>query len=102
MAKETDVWKQVDQLVGEQKFQAAVDLLDAELKRAKTAGDEPDWLRALLKDTQLRVGLGGYETAVRFLKEQPWRRFQSWRAPSTSWCGVQLAVRWRSRRRQGS
>jgi len=31
-----------------------------------------EWARALVKEVQLRTGLHGYETAVRFLEEQPW------------------------------
>ena len=27
---------------------------------------------ALIREVQLRTGLHGYETAVRFLKEEPW------------------------------
>jgi hypothetical protein len=41
---------------------------------AAKAGDEPEWTKALIREVQLRIGLHGYETSVRFLKEQPWPR----------------------------
>ena len=31
-----------------------------------------EWTRALVRETQLRMGLHGYETAVRFLRDEPW------------------------------
>ena len=39
---------------------------------AQKAGDETEWTKALIREVQLRTGLHGYETAVRFLKDQPW------------------------------
>ena len=65
-------WKEVDRLISEQKFQAALDTTLANLEAARQRGDDDDTARALIKATQLRTGLHGYETAVRFLREQPW------------------------------
>ncbi len=65
-------WKAVDALIGEQKFQAALDLTLGHLERARAAKDEADWARALIRATQLQTALHGYETSVRFLREQPW------------------------------
>ena len=39
---------------------------------ARERGDEMEWTRALVREVQLRTGLHGYETAVRFLKSEPW------------------------------
>jgi len=59
-------------LIGEQKFAealAAVERLEASARRA---GDVAGWTKALLRATQLRIGLHGYETAVRALRESAW------------------------------
>ncbi len=69
MAAEQD-WTEVDRLISEQKFEAAA-TATAELRTAAAeAGDEQGWTRALIKEVQLRTGLHGYETAVRFLRQQ--------------------------------
>jgi uncharacterized protein YfaS (alpha-2-macroglobulin family) len=65
-------WKEVDQLVSEQKYEAALKEVEAIRAAAQTAGNQDELTRALIKEVQLRVGLHGYETAVRFLKEQEW------------------------------
>src|SRR5512138_2800079 len=41
-------------------------------KAAKARKDVPNWTKALVTVTQLRIGLHGYETAVRRLREEPW------------------------------
>ncbi len=68
----TDGWRQFDQLTKEQKYEAASALAEKMLAEAKTAGPDEEWVRCLIRYTQLRIALHGYETAVRFLKEQPW------------------------------
>ncbi|MFY9550111.1 MAG: alpha-2-macroglobulin family protein [Thermoanaerobaculia bacterium] len=65
-------WKDVDRLVSEQKFEQALKGVEAILDAAKKRGDAPEWTKALIRATQLRMGLHGAETAVRFLKEEPW------------------------------
>ncbi len=65
-------WAEVDKLIGEQKLEAASTKLDALRDRAQKEGRQEEWARALVKQVQLRMGLHGYETAVRFLREQPW------------------------------
>jgi len=68
----TVTWEGIDTLISEQKFEAAAAAV-AELRDiARTAGDNADWTRALVTEVQLRMGLHGYETAVRFLREQEW------------------------------
>jgi alpha-2-macroglobulin len=64
-------WKEVDRLVSEQKFAEAAKIVDDLLARARTAKDDAVWTRALVRRVQLEIGLHGYETGVRFLKEQP-------------------------------
>jgi len=67
-----EAWKTVDELVKEQKLEAAA-VKAAELREAAHArGDAEDWARGLITEMKLRGALHGYETAVRFLKEQPW------------------------------
>ncbi|HEY3124342.1 MAG TPA: hypothetical protein VGK70_09810, partial [Thermoanaerobaculia bacterium] len=65
-------WKEIDRLVSEQKFEEAVKLVGQRREAARKAGDEAEWTRGLIREAQLRTGLHGYETAVRFLKEEPW------------------------------
>ena len=67
-----DNWKEIDRLVSEQKFEAAKAGAARLRQAARERGDEADWTRALIRETQLETGLHGYETAVRFLKEEPW------------------------------
>jgi uncharacterized protein YfaS (alpha-2-macroglobulin family) len=62
----------VDKLVNEQKFEAAATEVQKIREAAQAAGDEDEWTKALIREVQLRTALHGYETSVRFLKEQPW------------------------------
>ncbi|MBX5483836.1 MAG: hypothetical protein IRZ16_18600 [Myxococcaceae bacterium] len=73
-------WQQIDQLVSEQKFEEALAATEDRLERAKELRDEDEWTRALIKATQLRIGLHGYETQVRWLKEEPWPRAPVYRS----------------------
>jgi hypothetical protein len=65
-------WKAVEKDISEQKLEAAAQKLEALRKKAQAEGRDEEWARALVREVQLRMGLHGYETAVRFLKEQPW------------------------------
>ncbi|HYR45605.1 MAG TPA: hypothetical protein VER78_01275, partial [Thermoanaerobaculia bacterium] len=71
-AAPTAGWKEVDRLASEQKFEEAAKRVEEILTAARGRRDEAEWARALVRKTQLTIGLHGYETAVRFLKEQPW------------------------------
>src|SRR5215471_12213809 len=65
-------WKEVERLISEQKYSSALEGAQARLSAARNSGDEDEWARSLIKVVQLETGLHGYETAVRFLREQPW------------------------------
>ncbi len=65
-------WARVERLISEQKFAEAAAEAEKLRQAAQQAGNRDEWTRALIKEVQLRTGLHGYETAVRFLKEQPW------------------------------
>ena len=65
-------WNDVDRLIGEQKFEAASEAVTAIREQAQNEGDAENWTRALVEETKLRMALHGYETAVRFFKEEPW------------------------------
>ena len=65
-------WEEVDRLVSEAKFEAAARIAEAILAAARDAGNAEEEARSLIKLVQLRTGLHGYETAVRFLREEPW------------------------------
>ncbi len=62
----------VEKLIDEQKFEAAAAEAARIREEAKKAGDYSLWAWALIKEGQLRTALHGYETAVRFFKEQAW------------------------------
>lgn len=67
-----DGWRQFDQLLLEQKHAAASSLVEKILSVARTRKNDQEWTRCLVRYTALRISLHGYETSVRFLKEQPW------------------------------
>ncbi len=63
---------EVDQLVKDQKLEEASKKLDATIADARRRGDDDLIAFALVRRTQLRIALGGYETAVRELKAAAW------------------------------
>ncbi len=65
-------WDEVQRLYGEQKYEAAFEIVNAIRERAEAEGDAEVWTRAIVEQVKLRSALHGYETAVRFLKETPW------------------------------
>jgi len=65
-------WTEVERLISDQKFEEASRAAEKIRQATQKAGNMEEWARALIKEVQLRSGLHGYETAVRFLKEQPW------------------------------
>lgn len=67
-----DGWKQFDQLTKEQKYEAASSLVENMLEKARSSNSGAEWTRCLIRYTQLRMALHGYETSVRFLKDQAW------------------------------
>ncbi|MCP4690101.1 MAG: hypothetical protein GY859_18760, partial [Desulfobacterales bacterium] len=70
--KRGDDWKEVDRLVEEQKFEGAAKLVETMLERARTSRDNEEWVRCLIWTVRLRTVLHGFETAVKFLKTEPW------------------------------
>jgi len=56
----------------EQKHQAELDQTLNALDEARKRGDKDAWTRALVRSTDLRLALHGYETAVQHLRETPW------------------------------
>ncbi len=69
---EADGWSRIDQLVNVQQFAEAARETEKIRLLARESGDEEQLTRALVKETQLRKGLHGYETAARFLRDQEW------------------------------
>ncbi|MEM8961507.1 MAG: alpha-2-macroglobulin family protein [Acidobacteriota bacterium] len=65
-------WKEIDRLIDESKMQAAADRVGVLLEEAKEAGAEITWTHALVRRIQLETALGGFETAVRTLRTEPW------------------------------
>jgi len=72
LAVTVPTWKDVDRLVSEQKLEEASRAAGEIRAAAKRSGNETEETRALIREVQLRTALHGYETAVRFLKEEPW------------------------------
>jgi len=67
-----DSWAEVDRLIREQKLEPAAARIEALRAAAERRGDTVDWTRALVRATEVRIALGGFETAVRQLKEARW------------------------------
>ena len=67
-----DPWKELERLVSEQKFEEAAGKAGKIREAARASGDEANEAKALVREVQLRTALHGYETSVRFLKDQPW------------------------------
>ncbi len=65
-------WKTVERLIDEEKFEQAAAEVAKIRDAAQAASDAQEWTRALVKETQLRLALHGFETAVRSLRETPW------------------------------
>ena len=65
-------WAEVERLISVQRYEEASQAAEKIRQAAQKAGNMEEWARALVKEVQLRSGLHGYETAVRYLKEQPW------------------------------
>ncbi len=68
----TAAWKEIDRLLDEQKLSEAADRLEPLVESARATGDEANWARALVRQSQVRTSLGGLETAVEEMKAQPW------------------------------
>ncbi|MFI5181968.1 MAG: alpha-2-macroglobulin [Thermoanaerobaculia bacterium] len=65
-------WKDVERLISEQKLEEAARKAAEIRAAARVRGDEAEETKALVREVQLREALHGYETAVRFLREEPW------------------------------
>ena len=72
VGKPGTTWAAYDKLVNEQRFEEASKEVERVLGASKDGRNGEDWTRALIRWVQLRTALHGYETAVRFLREQPW------------------------------
>lgn len=71
-SSDAKIWAETDQLINDQKLLAALDKTKEILERAKASRDGRLWTEAQVRSTQLQIGLSGFETAVRDLKDQPW------------------------------
>src|SRR5262249_10937843 len=85
-------WAEVDKLVSEQKFEEASTKTTEILEAARKRGDDAEITRALIREVQLRIGLHGYETSVRFLKDQPWPKSLLSRAALNLFYGRSLVI----------
>ncbi|HBL29353.1 MAG TPA: hypothetical protein DD490_21180 [Acidobacteria bacterium] len=67
-----DAWPQIESLLLENRWPAAVDAAALEREAARRAGDEAGWMRALVQEAQLRVFLSGQPEGFRCLRRAPW------------------------------
>ena len=65
-------WDDVQRLISEQKYEAASRAVETLREKARAENDAGEWRRALIEEVKLRTALHGYETSVRFLKDQEW------------------------------
>ncbi len=65
-------WNDVDTLAKEQKLEAASKAVEARLADARAKKDDAELAKALVRLTQLRIGLAGFETAVQRLRAEAW------------------------------
>jgi hypothetical protein len=65
-------WKRVDQLISDQKLAEAAKELEALEADARARKDDRDLARVLIRQTQVGLALGGYETAVEALAAKDW------------------------------
>ena len=65
-------WAEVESLVAAQQFQEALELVKRLREKARAAGDEGEQTRMLVEEAKLNLVLGGFETAVRRLRAEPW------------------------------
>ena len=70
--KPGSAWKEYDKAVKEQKYERAYEIAEGNLNAARTSQNSEAWVRALIRCVQTRIALHGYETAVKFLKEETW------------------------------
>ncbi len=67
-----EAWKAVDRSIDDQQLEAAAGATEQLVVRAQASHDDANWAKALVRGTQLRIALGGYETAVEQLMARPW------------------------------
>ncbi|MCC2655723.1 MAG: hypothetical protein K0Q76_831 [Panacagrimonas sp.] len=85
-------WAEVDRLVGDQKMEAARQLVEELGQQAQAAGDDDTWARALITEVQLGMALGTVETAVRDLKTREWPKAARARAALNLFYGQALVA----------
>jgi uncharacterized protein YfaS (alpha-2-macroglobulin family) len=67
-----DSWAEVDRLIQDQKLEQAATRIESIRTAAERRSDTVTWTRALVRATEVRIALGGFETAVRQLREARW------------------------------
>ncbi|MEO8275594.1 MAG: hypothetical protein ABI639_05200, partial [Thermoanaerobaculia bacterium] len=65
-------WKEIDRLLEEAKLQEASDRLVPLVAAARASGDDAELAKALVRQSQVTMALGGMETAVIKLKAEAW------------------------------
>ncbi|HEX4923278.1 MAG TPA: alpha-2-macroglobulin family protein, partial [Bdellovibrionales bacterium] len=65
-------WSDVEALVKDQKVQEAQKKTKEKLEQAKASKNHAVWTEGLIRYATYEMGLHGYETAVRILKEEAW------------------------------
>ena len=73
-------WRSVQALVDARKLEVASARVAEIREAAREDGDLETWTRGLVEEVRLRTALHGYETAVKFLREQPWPDEPLWQS----------------------
>lgn len=64
--------KEVQQLINEQKYAEALKLVQKKIDDMKASKKDREWAKLIVQETMLQIGLHGYETAVKELKNREW------------------------------
>ncbi len=66
------MWKEIESLKQNQKFQQAHDVALKILERTQSSGDTENWTRALITVANFKIGLHSYEDSIRFFLTTSW------------------------------
>lgn len=72
LADKTPEDAQIEELINQQKFAEALKLVRSAIDQKKLAKNDREWARLIVKESQLEIGLHGYETGVKDLRGREW------------------------------
>lgn len=72
MANRPPANQDIQKLVNEQKYNEALKLVQKTIEEMKSTKNDREWARLIVQEAMLKVGLHGYETAVKELRAREW------------------------------